>query len=214
MTSSEPIKNVLVIGVCHSSFHSLSSYPPSAHQFPRTTSLSLTPFQASGILGPHLLRALSSPSENFNLTILTRPKSSSSSGPSSSPNTQTVELATPYTSSSLAPVLQGQDAVINLSPPYDLAQHELVIEESIKAGVKRYIPPDFGARSDVQAVLDVLPLIEGKKGVRDVLARKVEGQAGSTGGGMSWTSVLPGGFIDWFVMSAPFSTSPIGFGGA
>lgn len=87
-----------------------------------------------------------------------------------------------------------------MTPLNDLSQHELVIDESIKAGVKRYIPPDFGARSDVETVVEMLPLVKGKKDVRELLAKKVEEQG--EGGTMSWTAILPGGFLDWCVFSS------------
>ena len=55
--------------------------------------------------------------------------------------------------------------------------------------MKRYIPPDFGARSDNDSVAEKVPVVAMKKRVREYLQTK-EGE------GLTWTAVIPGSFLD------------------
>ena len=68
-------------------------------------------------------------------------------------------------------------------------RHKTVIDLCVKQGVKRYIPPDFGARSDNDTVVERVPVVAMKKRVTEYLQTKETE-------GLAWTSVICGAFLD------------------
>ncbi|KAL6718002.1 hypothetical protein ACLMJK_004087 [Lecanora helva] len=140
---------------------------------------------ASGNLAPIIIKTISN-DPTFNLTVLSRDGSSSLA----SANTKLIRLPTPYQADALYSVLKGQDAIINMIPPFDLDAHKTVIDVAIKAGVKRYIPPEFSSRDDNPYVTTRVPFAAVKGNLVDLLVSKEQE-------GLSWTGVVCGGFLDW-----------------
>ena len=71
----------------------------------------------------------------------------------------------------------------------DDLSHKNVIGLAVKAGVQRYVPPDFGLRSDNDELAKRTPIVAMKKRVREYLqTQEVKG--------LSWTSVICGAFLD------------------
>ena len=56
---------------------------------------------------------------------------------------------------SLTKVFQGQDAVISMLPITALAGQGIVIEAAIAAGVKRFLPSEYGSDSTVYKGLQI-----------------------------------------------------------
>ncbi|KAG8528164.1 uncharacterized protein KY384_007081 [Bacidia gigantensis] len=136
---------------------------------------------SSGQLAPHLIRELSA-SPHLALTVLSRSTPSSRSR-----NAKFITLPSPYKYEDLASCLKGKDAVVNLIPS---GQFEItVIDLCIREGVKRYIPPEFGARTDNDMVVEKVPIVAMKKRVKDLLQSKERE-------GISWTGVVCGAFLD------------------
>ena len=51
---------------------------------------------------------------------------------------------------SLTKVFRGQDAVISMLPMIALSNQDIVIDAAIAAGVKRFIPSEYGSDSTVR----------------------------------------------------------------
>ncbi|KAK9371947.1 uncharacterized protein V1513DRAFT_286130 [Lipomyces chichibuensis] len=145
---------------------------------------------ASGNLGalvlPEILKS------ELKVTVVTR-ETSSSKFP------EGVNVAkSDFSLSSLTKVFKGQDAVISMLPITALADQGVVIDAAIAAGVKRFIPSEYGSDSTNPAVISAVPFFEGKKKFLDYLSTKEDV--------LSWTAVITGPFFDW-----AFFTGVIGF---
>lgn len=73
---------------------------------------------------------------------------------------------------SLKSAFQGQDAVVSLVASSVLASQTQLIDAAIAAGVKRYIPSEFGSNTLDPRVLEAVPIFQGKVDVRDYLKSK------------------------------------------
>ncbi|KAL8849544.1 MAG: hypothetical protein Q9221_005478 [Calogaya cf. arnoldii] len=139
---------------------------------------------ASGNVGKPTVQALLK--AGFNVTALTR-KGSSATFPSEV-KVQTVD--DDYPSDQLVNVLKGQDAVINLLPPISVEQHNSIADAAAEAGVKRYIPSEFGSDTTSPKVTELVPMFATKTAITDYLKTKESS-------GLSWTAVVNGAFFDW-----------------
>jgi len=83
------------------------------------------------------------------------------------------------------------DAVVsNLSGPA-LGAHQFALIDAAKiAGVKRFLPSEFGSDTTNQKVLEWAEFLREKKQVVDHLKTK-------EGDGFEWTSLITGLFLDW-----------------
>ncbi|KAK8095658.1 hypothetical protein PG999_013680 [Apiospora kogelbergensis] len=146
---------------------------------------------ATGNLGPAILDQLLA--AGFQVKVLTR-QSSNHKFPNS------VEVApVDYDSlDSLIAALKGQDAVVSTLASMALEKQLLLVEAASKAGVKRFIPSDFGSDT-VHPKTSKLPVYGHKVAVQDALKREAS-NAGS--GDMTYTLVLCGPFLDWGVQAS------------
>lgn len=64
-----------------------------------------------------------------------------------------------------------------------------MIDAAIKAGIKRYIPADFGSNGENEAVLDLFPPLKGKRATVEYLKSKESAT-------FTWTSIITGLFVD------------------
>jgi putative NADH-flavin reductase len=144
---------------------------------------------ASGNLGGPVLDALVA-AGHFDVTVIQR--QSSKSNPSQA--VPVVRVADSWDVEELKGKLKGQDAVIACFPLKDTAEHLRLAEAAAAAGVKRFIPADFGsvdARSAYARKL--VKLFEKKVEVRE----RLEDLAAKSGGAFTWTSLVAGHFFDW-----------------
>lgn len=72
------------------------------------------------------------------------------------------------------------------------------MDASLQAGVKRFIPSEFSASSQSEAVLQLLPLFGQKKELIEYLK-------GKEAEGLSWTGISTSGLFDW-VSHVPVDT--------
>ncbi|KAF2810515.1 isoflavone reductase [Mytilinidion resinicola] len=137
---------------------------------------------AGGNLGPAILEQLiASP---LNVTVLSR-KESTSTFPS-----EVKVIKVDYTdASALASALKGQDAVISVLATAAGAVQPKIIDAAIAAGVKRFIPTEFGSDTASADVRAIVPAFEGKKAVVDYLKNREKE--------ISWTALVTGPFFDW-----------------
>lgn len=137
---------------------------------------------AGGNLGPSVLKAfLSSP---FNTSVLSREGSSSIF-----PSGVNVLRAHYDDTESLKKAFQGQDAVISLVGGKAYGDQSKLIDAAIAAGVKRFIPSEFGCNTPNPKTREVAPFLNAKTGTVDYLKSKENA--------ISWTSVINGLFFDW-----------------
>lgn len=145
---------------------------------------------ATGNLGTFLLSELVS-SKSFTISVAKRASSKSTTPYDSSvshitiPDSMSVE--------DLIPALQGQDVVIASFPLKDVSQHLSLVEASAKAGVKRFVPADFGScDAGSPEAQRLLKLYRDK----DLVRKKCEEIAAVTPD-FSWTALVCGHFFDY-----------------
>lgn len=142
---------------------------------------------ANGKLGPSVLQRLIAAS--FNVTVLTRVSSTSKY-----PDTvRVLQIPDGLPEDDLAKQLEGQDALVVTMAGSKTAEQIHLANACVKAGVRRFIPADFGSvDSTDERSLKLVPLYGEKVKVR----RHLEELAGKYSG-FSWTSLVCGHFFDW-----------------
>ncbi|KAF9770232.1 hypothetical protein IL306_012247 [Fusarium sp. DS 682] len=139
---------------------------------------------AAGDLGSAVFKALID-SNKFNLTVLTR-KDSKSTFP------QGIKvIQVDYDSlDSLTSALQGQDAVVSTVGSLAIPSQTLLIDAAVAAGVKRFLPSEFGSNLAIPSVRS-LPVFVTKVAIEDKLI------ALANEGKISYTFVYNSAFLDW-----------------
>ncbi|RDH29242.1 NAD(P)-binding protein [Aspergillus welwitschiae] len=137
---------------------------------------------AAGNLGSHVLKAFLS-SNAFNITVLSRDSSTSTF-----PDGLKV-IKSDYSHDSLVSAFKGQDAVISIVGNGGFSNQQKLIDAALAAGVKRFIPSEFGNNTADERVRALAPLLDGKKAVVDYLKEKQDR--------LSWTALITGPFFDW-----------------
>lgn len=146
---------------------------------------------ANGKLGPAILKALLF-SNNFSVTILSR-----SSSKSTYPDSVHRQLISDDpTLEELVNALRGQDAII-VSFAGSISDLQIrLAEAAAMAGVKRFIPADFGScDSSSERALELMTLYRIKQHVRQNL------QHLSSHTNLTWTSLVCGHFFDYGLTS-------------
>ncbi|CAG8956315.1 hypothetical protein HYFRA_00003695 [Hymenoscyphus fraxineus] len=140
---------------------------------------------AAGSLGAPILKALID-SGKFNVTVLTR-ENSKSTFPSS-----VKVVKADYTSlDSVTAAFKGQDAVVSTVGTEGLLGQSLFIDAAIAAGVKRFIPSEFGSNL-ANPLTAALPIFGYKIATRKHIEAKVAG-----GADITYTYIQNGPFLDW-----------------
>ena len=139
---------------------------------------------AAGGFGPTVLNKVVA-SGVFTVTVLRR-EGSKSTYPAGI-TVVDVDFESP---DALKAALAGQDAVISLVGVPGLAAQTQVIDAAIAAGVKRFIPSDFGSDLD-NPLARKLPVFAHKVQVADYLAEKSRETA------LTYTLVSNAAFLDW-----------------
>lgn len=95
---------------------------------------------------------------------------------------------------SLVAALKGQDAVVSTLNDAFLPVQLKLIEAAVQAGVKRYIPSEFGCDTTIPKTAALPVFSGGKIAVQKVLKEK------AAAGSLSYTLVVNGPFLDWGLM--------------
>ncbi|KAF2220188.1 hypothetical protein BDZ85DRAFT_32838 [Elsinoe ampelina] len=144
---------------------------------------------ANGNVGAPILSHLLS--SNHSVTVLHRPTSTSPLP--SHPNLHPIPLPSSPTVTTLTPLLKNHDAVIIAIPLTSLDFHLDLATAAAHAGVKHYIPADFGSvDSGAPLSQKLVPLFGRKSAVRQRLTDLAGQHAGFT-----WTALVNGHFFDW-----------------
>ncbi|KAI8931428.1 hypothetical protein NX059_011756 [Plenodomus lindquistii] len=145
---------------------------------------------AGGSLGTPMLNAFAA-RPDYTVTILTRNDSTATFPPGAR-----VIKAIYVSLNSLIAAFKDQDVVISLIGGHALNTQFLFIEAAVRAGVKHFIPSEFGPNSrneEFAKINDVV--LPARAAVVDFLKSK-EGQGA---GRLRWTSVICGGFFEWML---------------
>lgn len=143
---------------------------------------------ATGGLGPAILKELLA--NNFRVTLLTRKGSSSAAGVEKSELLQITEID--YSDvEELTRVLRDIDVVVSTVGNPGLGNQIPLIDAAVAAGVKRFIPSEFGADPEHESNKP-LPFYVRKLRILDYLKHKA---AENTG--FSYTRVTTHAFLDW-----------------
>lgn len=138
---------------------------------------------AGGNLGPSILAALT---PSFTVSVLSRSSSTSTFPPSVSVKT----VPDSYPHAALVAAFKGQDAVVSAIAGKGVGLQKALIDAAVEAGVKRFVPAEWGSDTTSEEVLQQVPLFKGKADIQEYLKAK-ESEA------FSWTAVANGAFFDW-----------------
>lgn len=152
---------------------------------------------ATGSVGAPILAALLA-EPTFQVTILSR-ETSSAKFP---PEVPVIKVSDDYTLSELIAAFKGQDAVISALSTTPVTRDEgtsglayRLIEAALAAGVKRFIPSEFGANNLDPRPRGLVPVYDRKGAMLEYLIAACSSPANTYG--MTWTSISCGSWLDW-----------------
>ncbi|KAH8594640.1 putative isoflavone reductase like protein IRL, partial [Bisporella sp. PMI_857] len=138
---------------------------------------------AGGSLGPAVLKAFDS---HFVVTIISRQSSTSTFA--AKYKVRIVE--DDYPTAQLLEAFKNQDAVISLISPGTSQTQYHIIDAAVEAGVKRFIPADFGYDIANANAIALLPALQIRVDIINYLKAQEEKD-------MTWTNITTGPFFDW-----------------
>jgi hypothetical protein len=147
----------------------------------------------TGTLGAPVLKALKA--SEFNISVLNRQTSKSVY-----PRTRVITVPDDLNVDEVAKALRENeiDALIITIAGSHVESQKKLIDAAFKGGVKRVMPADFGSCDSAdEKTNEILPLMEGKKVVRDYLLSIESKQRENGEGALTWTSLITGHFFDW-----------------
>lgn len=106
-------------------------------------------------------------------------------------------IKTEYTLEHLTEALRGQDAVLCLISASALDLEAVIVDAAAAAGVKWFIPSEFGHDTTDEGLVSMLPVLKGKTRITAQLDSKAAQ-------GLHWTAIVTGLFLDWVRVSPPF----------
>lgn len=112
------------------------------------------------------------------------------------PQTAKVQRVDYDSKASLVAALQGQDAVVSTMGGAALAKQQLLIEAAIEAGVRRFLPSEFGSDT-TNPKAAALPVFRAKIETRKTLADRAA--AADPAGSFSYTVLVTGPLLGWAV---------------
>lgn len=139
---------------------------------------------ASGNVGKSTLKALSE--EGFQVTGLSRhfPETGVPAG--------VKFINSDYSAASLLNAFKGQDAVISTvssTNPGALDLQKSLIDNAIAAGVKIFVPSEYGVDTSDRSSPNFIPFLEGKIAILDFLRERQDN--------ISWFALVTGSLFDW-----------------
>jgi hypothetical protein len=136
-------------------------------------------------IGHHIAKGLSLDS-SFSLSILSRAGSKSTYPP----NANIITIPDSPTHEDYIRALQGQDAVVSGLGFEGKTTEKALIDAAVEAGVKRFLPSEYGVDNTNPAASGLSPVFRRKADVIEYLRSK-------EGSGLSWTAVPTGMWLDW-----------------
>ncbi|KAK2055315.1 NmrA-like family protein [Colletotrichum caudatum] len=158
---------------------------------PAMTTKSVLIVGANGTLGAKILDALVA-AKSFKLSALKRAGSRSKLAYPAE-QVQTIEVDDDLSREGLERAFKGQDAVIVSFRLRNLEQHLRIAEAASAAGVKHFMPADFGSiDADNPRARELIPLYRYKLAVR----QKAQ-ELSDNNPNFAWTGIVCGHFFDW-----------------
>ncbi|KAH6989546.1 hypothetical protein AUP68_15975 [Ilyonectria robusta] len=146
----------------------------------------------NGNLGTILLDGLVAAGD-FTVTVAKR--ASSKSAPAHASSIEQITIPDDMSVAGLTDALRGQDVVIASFPLVDVNQHLRLVEAAALAGVKRFVPADFGSCDAASPnARRLLKLYRDK----DLVRQKCE-EIAAANEAFSWTALVCGHFFDYGV---------------
>lgn len=146
----------------------------------------------TGTLGAPVLKALKG--SEFNVFVINRQSSKSVY-----PRTQVITVPDDLSVDAVAQALRKKEIhalIITIAGSHVESQKKL-IDAAFKGGVKRVMPAEFGSCDSADdKTNEILPLMKGKKDVRDYLMQVQEKEREGTDK-LTWTSLVTGHFFDY-----------------
>jgi hypothetical protein len=93
---------------------------------------------------------------------------------------------------SLKEAFKGQDAVVSAIATPAVQGQKTIIDAAVAAGVKRFIPSEFGINTRITGGTAIGKILGGKVAVVDYLEEKAKANSH-----FSWTGISTGLFFDW-----------------
>jgi uncharacterized protein YbjT (DUF2867 family) len=90
----------------------------------------------------------------------------------------------------LTAIFQGQDAVISTIGTFGADQQLTAVDAAAAAGVRRFLPSEYGGNTSLENVTSYPPFAVDKKAVVDHLRTKESS-------GLTWTALCSGLFFSW-----------------
>lgn len=146
----------------------------------------------TGTLGAPVLKALKA--SELNIFVLNRQSSKSVY-----PHTQVITVPDDLEVDAVASALREKniDALIITIAGSHVESQKKLIDAAFKGGVKRVMPAEFGSCDSADdKTNEILPLMKGKKVVRDYLV-SLENKQREGGANLTWTSLVTGHFFDY-----------------
>jgi uncharacterized protein YbjT (DUF2867 family) len=140
---------------------------------------------AGGRLGPSIVSAFDV-DPYFTVSILAR-HSSTSTFPA---HLKVQRIGDDYPEAELLEAFKGQDAVISTMAAVGVVQQKVIIDAAIKAGVKRFVPSEFGIDTRNEKAMAILPQYFKPK------LDTVEYLKGREKEGLTWTAFMTGPFFE------------------
>jgi uncharacterized protein YbjT (DUF2867 family) len=103
-----------------------------------------------------------------------------------------------YSPSSLESAFKGQDAVISLVGNTGFAGQKAFVDAAIAAGVKRFVPSEFGSDTASARLRELVPIFNAKRAIINYAKTK-------EGSGLTWTGFITGPFFDWVCTQQNFT---------
>jgi hypothetical protein len=147
----------------------------------------------NGTLGKPVLEALQK--SEFNVWVINRQTSKSVY-----PRTQILTVPDDLDVDAIAKEFQEKqiDALVIAIAGSQVEQQRKLIDAAFKSGVKRVMPADFGSCDSADdKTNEILPLMKGKKGIRDYLVELEKKERDGNRGKLTWTSLVNAHFFDW-----------------
>jgi hypothetical protein len=115
---------------------------------------------------------------------------------------------TDYSEPSLLLAFKGQDAVVNTITMPEFEEQKKMIDVAVLAGVKRFIPAEFGIDTSKEETVEIMTFLKVKPRIIQYL-RSIQDR-------ITWTGIITGPFFDWYaihrlVHSCLLNTLPIKF---
>lgn len=124
---------------------------------------------------------------DFSVTALTRSSSSSTF-----PDGVKAKKVDYDSVDSLKQAFEGQDAVVSAIATPAVQGQKAIIDAAVGAGVKRFIPSEFGINTRITGGTAIGKILAGKVAIVDYLDEKSKSNSD-----FSWTGVSTGLFFDW-----------------